>query len=76
MLEGNLMMDPDSTIKMSWVHFKKMTFIMNALDQGWSVKKEDDKYVFSKKHEGKREIFREDYLRTFIESNMVLGQTV
>jgi hypothetical protein len=69
-------MDPDSTIKMSWVHFKKMTFIMNALDQGWSVKKEDDKYVFSKKHEGKREIFREDYLRTFIESNMVLGQTV
>ena len=69
-------MDTDSTIKMSWVHFKKMTFIMNALDQGWSVKKEDDKYVFSKKHEGKREIFREDYLRTFIESNMVLGQTV
>ena len=76
MVEGNLNMDTDSTIKMSWVHFKKMTFIMNALDQGWSVKKEDDKYVFSKKHEGKREIFREDYLRTFIESNMVLGQTV
>ena len=75
-MEGNLNMDTDSTIKMSWVHFKKMTFIMNALDQGWSVKKEDDKYVFSKKHEGKREIFREDYLRTFIESNMVLGQTV
>jgi hypothetical protein len=69
-------MDTDSTIKMSWVHFKKMTFIMNALEQGWSVKKEDDKYVFSKKHEGKREIFREDYLRTFIVSNMVLGQTV
>jgi hypothetical protein len=69
-------MDTDPTIKMSWVHFKKMTFIMNALDQGWSVKKEDDKYVFSKKHEGKREIFREDYLRTFIESNMVLGQPV
>jgi hypothetical protein len=69
-------MDTDPTIKMSWLHLKKMTFIMNALDQGWSVKKEDEKYVFSKKHEGKREIFREDYLRTFIESNMVLGETV
>jgi len=68
-------MDTDPTIKMSWLHLKKMTFIMNALDQGWSVKKEDEKYVFSKKHEGKREIFREDYLRTFIESNMVLGET-
>jgi hypothetical protein len=64
----------DSSIKMSMVDFKKMTFIMNALHQGWCVKKEDDKYVFSKKHEGKREIFREDYLRTFIESNAVLGQ--
>lgn len=75
MTEGSWIMDTDPTIKMSWLHLKKMTFIMNALDQGWSVKKEDDKYVFSKKHEGKREIFREDYLRTFIESNMVLGET-
>jgi len=74
--EGSWIMDTDPTIKMSWLHLKKMTFIMNALDQGWSVKKEDEKYVFSKKHEGKREIFREDYLRTFIESNMVLGETV
>lgn len=76
MTEGSWIMDTDPTIKMSWLHLKKMTFIMNALDQGWSVKKEDEKYVFSKKHEGKREIFREDYLRTFIESNMVLGETV
>ena len=75
MTEGSWIMDTDPTIKMSWLHLKKMTFIMNALDQGWSVKKEDEKYVFSKKHEGKREIFREDYLRTFIESNMVLGET-
>jgi len=50
----------------------KMEFIMNALDAGWSVKKKDDAYIFSKKHEGKREIFQESYLQTFIESNLKL----
>ena len=39
---------------------QKMGFIMNALEKGWTVKKRDDSYVFSKKHEGKKEIFMED----------------
>lgn len=50
----------------------KMEFIMNALNAGWSVKKKDDAYIFSKKHEGKREIFHDSYLQTFIESNLKL----
>jgi len=49
---------------------KKMNFIMNALDNKWSVKKRGDRYVFTKKHEGKREVFQENYLETFIHSNM------
>ena len=48
---------------------QKMGFIMNALEKGWTVKKRDDSYVFSKKHEGKKEIFMENYLDTFISSN-------
>ncbi len=48
---------------------QKMGFIMNALEKGWTVKKRDDSYVFSKKHEGKKEIFMENYLDTFIGSN-------
>jgi hypothetical protein len=47
---------------------------MNALNKGWTVKKIDNEYIFYKKHEGKKEVFQEDYLRTFIESNMVLGE--
>lgn len=50
---------------------KKMNFIMNALDKGWSVKKRKDEYIFTKKHEGKREVFRENYLETFIQSNFI-----
>jgi hypothetical protein len=48
---------------------KKMVFVMNALEQGWTVKKKGDSFIFRKKHEGKREVFRNDYLDNFIESN-------
>jgi hypothetical protein len=47
-----------------------MTFIMNALEDGWSVKKINHSYVFSKKHENKREVFLDSYLEKFIEYNM------
>lgn len=61
-----------NSIKMDKSNLYKMTFIMNALEKGWSVKKKDDEYYFSKKHENRQEIFKEEYLRTFIESNMRL----
>ena len=48
---------------------QKMWFIMNALDKGWSIKKRDDAFIFSKKHEGKREVFMDNYLESFVESN-------
>ena len=33
-------------------------------------KKIDDKYIFSKKHEGKREVYLDSYLNKFIQSNI------
>jgi hypothetical protein len=48
---------------------KKMVFVMNALEQGWTVKKKGDTFVFRKKHEGRREILRKDYLDNFVEKN-------
>jgi hypothetical protein len=53
--------------------YQKMVFIMNALNDGWSVKKNQDTYIFKKKHENKVEIFQEDYLANFIMSNMGLN---
>lgn len=48
----------------------KTVFIMNALENGWRVEKKDCRYIFTKKHEGKREIFMEDYLENFIKVNL------
>lgn len=46
-----------------------MAFIYNSLEQGWCVKKRDGKYIFQKSHNGKREIFQDDYLEKFITEN-------
>jgi hypothetical protein len=51
------------------IKFQKMTFIFNAINDGWTIKKNDDYYVFYKKHEGKKEIFTDDYLLSFLSKN-------
>ncbi len=56
-------------IKLNKQMFQKMIFITNALEQGWTVKKSKDSYIFTKKHENKREIFQENYLETFVAKN-------
>jgi hypothetical protein len=61
--------DLPSNIQMDRKQFQKMVFITNALDKGWSVKKSNDSYIFSKKHENRREIFQENYLENFILHN-------
>ena len=48
---------------------KIMVFIINALEKGWTIKKKDNQYIFTKKHEGKKEIFNENYLENFIKEN-------
>jgi hypothetical protein len=50
-----------------------MVFIANALEKGWSVKKRDQEYIFTKKHENRREVFRENYLETFVQENFDLS---
>ncbi len=57
------------SIQLSKPQFQKMVFIMNALEKGWSIKKAQESYIFTKKHENKKEIFQENYLEEFIKSN-------
>ncbi len=52
--------------------FHKMLFIFNCVEKGWNVKKRDGKYIFQKSHDGKREVFMEDYLEKFIAENSSL----
>jgi hypothetical protein len=63
-------MDMEDQIQFSKKDFQKMIFIINAVEDGWSVKKIADSYIFTKKHEGKKEIFQNEYLEKFIETNL------
>lgn len=60
------------SIQLSKPQFQKMVFIMNALEQGWTIKKAQETYIFTKKHENRKEIFQENYLEEFIISNAKL----
>jgi len=64
------MFSNNNNIQIDKIKFQKMVFIHNALEDGWSVKKSGDSYIFSKKHENRREIFMEIYLENFVMSNM------
>ena len=54
------------------ITLQKMILLYNALENGWEVKKKNDKYRFIKKHEGKEEIFHDSYLKCFVEENINL----
>lgn len=50
--------------------FKIMIFLFNALENGWTIKKNgNNSYIFNKKHNGQKEVFNNNYLATFIEEN-------
>ena len=51
---------------------QKMAFIYNALEQGWNIKKSQNKYIFSKKHEQNHEIHSDCFLCHFLETNINL----
>ena len=64
----------DSTKKIDFITLQKMVFIYNAVESGWSVKKRNEAYVFTKNHEGKKEIYLDTYLRSFIETNIDINK--
>ena len=57
-------------------NLKKMAFIYNALDEGWQVVKKTDRYIFTKKHEGRKEVLSDDYLKKFIVKNFSLDKLI
>ena len=44
-------------------------FLYNSLNDGWTVKKTNNNYIFIKNHEGKKEILSNEYIDTFIKDN-------
>ena len=59
----------EMNLEIDKIKFQKMIFLFNALDSGWSIKKKNDSYIFTKNHEGKKEVFNESYLYMFMKDN-------
>ena len=69
-LENN----PD--FKVDAIKFQKMLLLYNTIEQGWSVKKRNGSYVFTKNHENKKEILDDSYLLKFMKSSLDLNKIV
>ena len=47
-----------------------MHFVMNTLENGWTIRKKDDNFVFRKKHKNRNEVYSDDYLINFLKINI------
>jgi len=52
------------------LQIQKMLFIYNALENGWNVEKEEDKFFFKKPHEDNKKYFTDEYLKEFIQTQL------
>jgi hypothetical protein len=71
----NLDLDNEN-FKIDSIKFQKMLLLYNSIEEGWSIKKIGDSYIFKKNHEGKKEILDEKYLLTFMKSNFDMSKIV
>jgi hypothetical protein len=68
--------DLENNVKIDSVKFQKMLLLYNSIEQGWSVKKTNDSYVFLKKHENKKEVLEDSYLLKFMKTNLDLNKII
>ena len=47
-----------------------MHFVMNTLENGWTIRKKDDNFIFRKKHKNRDEVYSDDYLINFLKINI------
>jgi len=73
-MELKINVGDEENIKIDPIRFQKMLFVYNALEEGWTIKKKKDSFVFSKNHEGKKEVFLESYLVRFMKTNFDLNK--
>jgi len=66
----------NSNLKIDAIKFQKMLLLYNSIEQGWSVKKLNETYVFAKKHEGKKEVLEDAYLLKFMKTNLDFNKIV
>ncbi len=63
-------------LDISCIKLQKMGFLYNALENGWTIKKQSDYYIFTKNHEGKKEVYLDSYLKGFMEENFDIEKLI
>lgn len=63
-------------IKINSIEFQKMLLLFNSIEEGWTIKKRNGSYVFSKPHENKKEVFEDNYLLKFMKTNLDLNKII
>ena len=66
----------NENVKIDIKKFHKMVILFNSIEQGWSVKKIKNAYVFKKNHDSKKEVLEESYLLNFMKSNLDLNRII
>lgn len=69
MESSSLNIKVDNKNELDSIQIKKMLFIYNALNKGWSVTKNDKSYTFSKEHNNDKKVFYTDFLSRFMKEN-------
>jgi hypothetical protein len=66
----------NENVKIDVIKFQKMLLLFNSIEQGWSVKKRNESYVFTKNHEGKKEVLEDSYLLKFMKTNLDISRFI
>ena len=66
--------DLENNFKIDSIKLQKMMLLFNSIEDGWSVKKRNGSYVFSKNHENKKEVLEDSYLLKFMKTNLDLSK--
>ena len=68
--------DLDKNYKIDNLKFQKMVILFNAIEDGWSVKRVNQSYIFTKKHQNKKEILHDSYLSRFLNEHLDLSKVI
>ena len=72
----NVNSDISNPLSIDPIKLHKMAFVYNALEEGWKINKKKDVYIFTKNHEGKKEVFLDNYLKKFLENNFNINKII
>ena len=66
----------EDNYKIDTIQFQKMVLLFNAIEEGWTVKRRKDSYVFTRNNENQIEVLHDSYLIKFMKTNLDLTKII